>query len=88
MKETQLTQAIEEVIRIKLKAVDLFVEKYIEPLTDVGNPEKLIGKPYEQWTPDDLQRLVLIYGEGEPNILSDFIFKKEYEKVKSLEEEL
>lgn len=83
VKETLLTQAVKNVIDIKLKAIDVFIETYVEPLLDVGNPEKLIGKKYEEWTPQDLQYLSQIYGEK----LEDYIFKKSYKEVKKLEEE-
>ena len=53
----------------------------ILPLEDVGNPEKLIGKKYETWDEADFQKLTAIYGGLEPNPLSNFIFKREYDKV-------
>ena len=70
-----------------MAAVDRLVEELVEPMKDVGNPEALIKKPYEQWTPEDMQMLIQIYGTAEPNPLSDLVFKKEYAKVKALEEE-
>jgi len=87
MKETTLTRAINEVIELKLKAVDLFIEEVIEPLGELGNPEQLIGKKYEDWTSNDLQLLGQVYGK-EPNALSKLIFTKEFEKVKALESEV
>lgn len=87
MKKTNLTQAIDHVVALRMKAVDKYFDEVIEPLTEVGNPEKLIGKPYESWTLEDMQRLVQIYGEKEPNLLSNLIFRKEYERVKQLEAE-
>ncbi len=88
MKDTPLTTAIEKAVSVKMKAVDRLVEELVEPLADIGNPEKLIGKPYENWTPSDLQLMIKIYGTQEPNPLSDMIFRKTYDKVKTLEEEL
>ena len=84
MKETSLTMAIEEVVALKLKAVDMFIEEVIEPLGQLGNPEKLIGKKYEDWTVQDLQLLGQVYGK-EPNALSKLIFDKEYKKTLDLE---
>lgn len=87
MKQTPLTLAIDRAIEIKLKAVDRIIKELIEPLADVGNPEKLIGKKYEDWTEDDLNMLSKIYGTNEPNLLSNLIFRKTYEEVKQMEEE-
>ena len=85
MKETTLTMAAEEVIELKLKVADMFIEEIIDPLGDLGNPETVIGKPYEQWTPADMQILGQLYGP-EPNALSDLIFQKSYKEVLALEE--
>ena len=87
MKQSDLTKAVGQVIALKLKAIDRFVEEVVEPLSDVGNPEKLIGRPYETWTPEDLQRLAMIYGPKEPNALSNLIFTRKLEEVKRLEGE-
>ena len=87
MKETILTKAIDRYIALEMKVIDRFIKEFIEPLGDIGNPEKLIGKKYEQWTPEDLQRLGQIYG-AEPNPLSHLIVGKEYNKVKALEAEV
>jgi len=69
------------------EVADEYIEEISGQLEDVGNPEKLIDKPYEQWTPQDFQLLSQVYGTKEPNPLSDLIFKKEYEKVIELEKE-
>jgi hypothetical protein len=83
--ETSLTLAIEDVIRSKEEAVDNFMEEIIEPLEHIGNPEKLIGKPYGTWTPEDLQRMSLIYGSSPDSPLQKFIFNREYQYLKELE---
>jgi hypothetical protein len=70
-----------------MAAIDVIIEKYIDPLEDIGNPEKLIGKPYETWTPEDLQSLSKVYGVKEPNPLSDFIFNKKYKELQALKAE-
>ncbi len=88
MKDSILTQAIDQAIKIKLEAVDKFLTDYIEPLGELGNPEKLIGKPYETWTPEDLQQLAQIYGDNPQSLLAKFIFRKEYEKVLKMEAEV
>ena len=83
-KATSLTRATEDVIALKMRVVDEFIEAVIEPLASIGNPEKLIGKPYEQWTQGDMMALHNIYGEG----LNKFIFNKEYKKLLKLESEV
>jgi len=88
MKETQLTKIVAKLIEEDLAVMDEIVEEDIEALGDIGNPEKLIGKKYEEWTPQDLQMLGQVYGNQEPNRLSKFIFNKEYSKVQELEEEI
>lgn len=85
MKQTGLNKAIDEVIALKLKAVDEYVEEMTELLKDTNNPERLIGKKYEDWTPQDIQLLQMVYGQ-EPNPLTKLIFDKSYEEVKRLEE--
>ena len=86
MKETTLDKAIKEVSAIKLRAVDILMGELVEPLTKLGNPEELIKKPYEWWSPQDLAFLTQIYGTKEPNLLSNLIFRKEYNKVRQLEQ--
>ncbi len=81
MSKPFLTQAAEEVIALKLKAVDEWIENIVEPLADIGNPEKMIGKPYGTWTPEDLQTLYAIYGKA----LEKFIFNKELKYIQELE---
>ena len=87
MKETILTKAIDRYITIEMRAVARFIAEFVEPLGDIGNPEKLINKKYEQWTPEDLQRLGQIYG-AEPNPLSRLIATKEITKLEALEAEV
>ena len=88
MKHLDLTEAIQRVVDIKLKALDKVIEDLVEPLADVGNPEKVIGKPYEQWLPEDFTLLTQIYGTGENTPLTTLIFNKEYKKLKEKEREV
>ncbi len=87
MKNPDLVKATERVIALKLKAVDAWVERIVEPLGDVGNPEILIRKKYEEWTPEDLQMLIRIYGQSDNSPLANLIFRKELKKVQDLEAE-
>ena len=86
--QTPLTKAVDKTVAVKMVALDALVTLLIEPLTKVGNPESLIGKPYEEWTPDDLQKLIGIYGQKEPNPLTRTIFRHEYAKVQDLESQV
>ena len=86
MKPTKLTQAIEKVVGAKVRAVEQVVKELIDPLAKLGNPEELIGKPYEQWTPMDLAMLSQIYGSDNDTPLAKLIFNREYSKLQELEE--
>ena len=87
MRKLFLIEAMDRVVALQTKVMDRVMEDLIEPIADVGNPEKLINKPYEMWTPQDLQLLTKIYGTQEPSVLSNLIFKKTYDRVKEMEEE-
>ena len=87
MKKIPLTQATEKVVALKMRAIDIVIDELVEPLEDIGNPEKLIKKPYTQWTPEDLGLLTKIYGIGEDTPLTRTIFNRIYEEVKRLEAE-
>ena len=85
MKRDKFSKAVDEVVKLKLKAVDEYIEEIIEPLADVGSPERLLGKKYADWSDADLQRLSRIYGTKEPNPLSETIFNNEYKELKAME---
>ena len=88
MKETNLTKAVTELVEIKLKALDVLIKELVEPLADVGSPEKVLGKKYEDWIEEDFLKASQIYGKNEPNALSDLIARKEITKVKEMEKEI
>lgn len=87
MKKPDLVKATERVVALKVKAIDQIVNELVEPLSDVGNPEKLIRKEYSQWDADDLALMIKIYGQSEDSPLTRTIFNRTYEKVKELEAE-
>jgi hypothetical protein len=76
--KTQFTRAMDIAIEKQLDAMDLAVKMLIEPFGEAKNPERVIGKPLEQWSPSDYQRAQMIYGTREPNPLSRLIFRKRY----------
>ena len=74
----------QQVVSVKLKAVEKLMDDLAGPLKELANPEKLIGKPYDSWTVEDKAALQTIYGPGE-NPLTNLIIDKEFERVKQLE---
>lgn len=86
--QNSLTEAMKEVIALKMFIIDEFIEEYIKPLKVTTNPEKLIGKPYEQWTPIDKQMLSTVYGTDSKSKLIKTIVNNEYDQVRKLEAEL
>ncbi len=57
-------ELVNEVIAEDMEALDEVIKEDIEPWTDVGNPEKLIGIPWENvWSEQQIQILVSIYGQ-------------------------
>jgi hypothetical protein len=87
LKKNNFTDLVDEVITLKLDVADEYIKEVIDAIGDIGMPEKLIGKKYEDWTPEDLQRLAGVYGPGDDTPLAKLIFSREYEKVKALEKE-
>lgn len=85
MKKSSFSEAADKVVALKMRAIDILIERMIEPIEDIGNPEQLIGKKYETWEQEDFQRLSMIYGTKEPNPLSNLIFREKYAEVIRLE---
>jgi len=85
MNADELIKTIDETLGLLVEVADEYVEEIVSQF-DIGSPEKLIGKKYEQWGPQDFANLGQIYGP-EPNSLSRLIFRKEYAKVLQMEKE-
>lgn len=88
LKDTEYTKLVDEVIADKMAAIDSLMEDLVEPLEAVGNPETLIGKKYEEWTPLDMQLLQTVYGTGSGTPLAKLALDKEYSKLLTLEKEV
>ncbi len=86
MKDVALTSAVKEVVALKMSIVDEYIEDVVEVIENVGSPEKLIGKPYDMWTPQDIQMLTTIYGKGDFSPLQKVIFNREYKHLQELEQ--
>lgn len=84
MKDTIETEALEEILKEDLAIMDEFVEEIIEKFGEVGTPEKLLKKKYEEWTPEDFQQVLAIYG---PEYTEEFIAKKEVPLMYEAEKE-
>ena len=84
MKDTNITEAVREVVAVRMKAVDEFIKEVVDPLENVGNPEKFLGKPWNTWTPQDMQILQGVYGSQ----LEDFIAKKAITEMREHESEV
>lgn len=87
MNQDNFVAVVDETLTELLAVADEYLEEITAQFEDVGSPEKLIGKPFEEWTQQDLMLLSRIYGPEEPNALSNLIFRKKYEEVKALEAE-
>ena len=83
IKKAELLEMMKEEIALFMDAMNEVIEEDIEPLLDFGNPEKVIGKPYDDWSRQELQRASQIYGHK----LEDFIAKKSIALLEELEAE-
>ena len=71
---------VEKRVDIARKRADEYIKKYVDPIARVDNPEKLLGKPYDAWTEEDIQKLKMVYVYS-PEDLETFINKKEIDKI-------
>ncbi len=87
MKENWWVSLVDEIIEEKLDAADAFIKDFIDPIGDIGSPAMVIDKPYDEWTPQDLQRLAQIY-QRDQDTLNKYIASKEISKLYELEKEV
>ena len=81
---------LEEVYEMKLRVSNEVLEEMDEMLGSIPGPEKLIGKPYEEWAPQDIQLLSTVWPLDGDNKLTKLIVKKEIQamqEARSLVEE-
>jgi len=86
MRHSDLIESIDESLALLLDVADDYIDEIAEELAVVNSPEKLIGKPYESWSPNDFNLLSQVYGDGNDTPLSKTIFNNEYKRVLELEE--
>ncbi|MBW2673485.1 MAG: hypothetical protein JRD89_08750 [Deltaproteobacteria bacterium] len=83
MKQTEITRIVSDILETTFELVDEVVEEWLEPMMEIGNPEKLLG-PYESWGPQEYRSLYMAYGNEEAE---EFLAKKLFEEVKEMESE-
>jgi polyhydroxyalkanoate synthesis regulator phasin len=88
MKKNDFTQLVDEVVKLKLEISDEYIKEVVDAIGQVGSPESLIGKKYEEWTPQDLQLLINVYGQDDESPLGKLIAKKTIERVEDMEKQL
>lgn len=86
MDEKEFIAVIDEAIKEVGEILDEIFKEYIDPLTEFGSPAKVIGKPYEQWTPADHARAQAIKPEWYEN--GGYVARKEVDAVLKLEAEV
>jgi len=87
MDQQTLDELIDEIIAEEMAIADEVVAELADLLPKIASPEKLIGKPKEEWTLNDIQRMTMIYGGKDKNRLARPIFEAEYAEYQKLMEE-
>jgi hypothetical protein len=81
---SDMIELIDQVIEEKLNEADKYITEVVDPIADVGSPEKVMGKKYNQWSLEDKQRAGEIF-KNSPETLNKFIFNREFQNLKELE---
>uniref|UniRef100_A0A6H1ZH04 Uncharacterized protein n=1 Tax=viral metagenome TaxID=1070528 RepID=A0A6H1ZH04_9ZZZZ len=79
-------KAIDRWVEKQIRYVDIWVEREVDTILDLHNPEKLLGKKFEDWTPYDMQLLAQVYS-GDMDTLNNFVAKKSIKQMHALEED-
>lgn len=74
---------VDTIIEEAKKDADDYIKLNIDPIAKIPNPEKLLGKPYEIWSPEDTEVLKRVYVYS-PETLQTFINKKEVDRYLAL----
>uniref|UniRef100_A0A6M3L1U4 Uncharacterized protein n=1 Tax=viral metagenome TaxID=1070528 RepID=A0A6M3L1U4_9ZZZZ len=77
---------VDEVVKDVKESTDAYIKENIDPVAEIGNPEDILSKKYERWTPEDMQTLQQVY-VYDIKPLEDFIAKKEIDKLWKSEEQ-
>ena len=73
-KERNLLDEIRDLVEEDMEVLRDLLEEDTEALKLTVNPEKIIGKPSEQWTTEDIQLLRQLFG-SDSKILLDAVYK-------------
>jgi len=90
-KQTYLERLIEEVNRPILGALELLKQEMAETLQTPDAPWKILNKPYDQLTEQEVLALFDIYhtdGESEPCPMCSWMAREELMKARKEKEEL
>ena len=95
LNKSEMVEAIDEVVAEGLEAIDAIIAEEVDPIADIGSPEKVLGKKVEDWTPFDIELLGMVYGPGEDTPLAKVLMKRDhvefenkFEELKELEKEV
>ena len=80
---SEFSKLVDSVIAEDLPVITKIVDEIVEDITDFGSPEKLIGKPYEEWTPQDLIILGQVYGPENESPLGRLIAKHKIAELRA-----
>jgi hypothetical protein len=86
MIEQTFPEMSKALIEKRLETIKKFIDQYIEPLSVVAQPEKVIGKPYGEWMPEDEQRAQIIYGAKPDSVLARGLARHHIEQMRKVEE--
>lgn len=89
--QTYLEQVIEETLRPVLGALALFRQEIAETMQIPDAPWKILNKPYDQLTEQEIVALFDIYhteGESEPCPMCSWVTRMELMKTRKDKEEL
>lgn len=84
--KSEFSDMIDQIIYEEIAIIDEVIKEEIIPLIEMlGSPEKVIGKPYEEWTVEDHKRATAIYTNISSEDIQDkalnWLVKKEMDRV-------
>jgi len=77
-----IPQATKDYCELVVPWIEEAIEQFMPMFTHTRSGEKLIGKKFEEFTPQDFQRLYMLKGQ---EFFEDFFVDKKYEQVRELE---
>lgn len=77
---------IKRVIDKRLDYIEKVVKDIVEPVADIGHPEKVLGKRYEEWNREDFMKAKAIYRTDEDAL--NWLTKKNLQQIQQLEDDV